>query len=88
MELKILIASIMREQTLNGQVLVPYLIKYKQFEAGINLPTKRKLSRLSDCQVKGDVTIQDILLNSFWIERQPPAKEDKLYNHLTKQFIG
>ena len=86
MELKILIASIMREQTLNGQVLVPYLIKYKQFEAGINLPAKRKFTRLSDCHVKGDVTIP-ILLNSFWIKRQSPAKEDKLYNHLTKQSI-
>ena len=64
----------MREQTLNGQVHVPYPIKYKQFEAGINLPTKRKFSRLSDCQAKGDVTIL-ILLNSFWIERQPPEKK-------------
>ena len=63
----------MREQTLNGQVHVPYPIKYKQFEAGINLPTKRKFSRLRDCQVKGDVTIPT-LLNSFRIERQPPAK--------------
>lgn len=73
----------MREQTLNGQVLVPYLIKYEQFEAGISLPTKRKFSCLSDCQVKGDVIIL-ILLNSFWMERQPPAKEDRLYNYLTK----
>ena len=76
-------ASIMREKTLNGQVLVPYLIKYKQFEAGINLPTNRKFSCLSDCQVEGDMTIP-IRLNSYWIKRQPPAKEDKLYNYFTK----
>ena len=41
----------MREQTLNGQELVLYLIEQEQFEAGINFPAKSVLFVVNNCQV-------------------------------------
>jgi hypothetical protein len=72
-----LYVSIMREQTFNGQVLVLYVIKHEQFETDINLPTKRKIFCLYHFYVKGDVTTPIHFFVSFWIERQPPTKEDR-----------
>ena len=70
-------ASIKREQTLNSQVAIPYLIKHKQFEHDINLPTKREIFNFYHRQVQGDVTSPMHFLVSFWIERQHPVKEDR-----------
>ena len=68
-----------RVQTLDDQVLVPYLIIHKKLEASINLLTEVKFFSLRNCQVKGDVTNFIHFILSFWIERQPPEKKtDKL----------
>ena len=40
-----------REQTLNGQELVLYLIEQEQFEADINFPAKSVLFGVNNCQV-------------------------------------
>ena len=42
-----------RVETLDDQVLVPYLIILKKLEAGINLLTEVKFFSLRNCQVKG-----------------------------------
>ena len=65
-----------REETLNGQVHVPNLIKQEKFEASINLPTERKFFCLCNCQVKGDVTSPNDFRLSSWIEIQPPRKKE------------
>ena len=41
----------MRDQTLNGQELVSYLIEQEQFEADINFPAKSVLFGVNNCQV-------------------------------------
>ena len=41
----------MRDQTLNGQELVTYLIEQEQFEADINFPAKSVLFGVNNCQV-------------------------------------
>ena len=41
----------MREQTLNGQELVSYLIEHEQFEADINFPARSILFSINNCQV-------------------------------------
>lgn len=66
-----------RVQPLDDQVLVPYLIIHKKLEAGINVLTEVKFFGLRNCQVKGDVTNFIHFILFFWIERQPPGKEDR-----------
>ena len=41
----------MREQTLNGQELLSYLIEQEQFEADINFPARSILFSINNCQV-------------------------------------
>ena len=41
----------MREQTLNGQELVSYLIEQEQFEADIDFPAESVLFGVNNCQV-------------------------------------
>ena len=45
-----------RVETLDDQVLVPYLVIHQKLEASINLLTEVKFFSLRNCQVKGDVT--------------------------------
>ena len=42
-----------RVQTLDDQVLVPYLVIHQKLEASINLLTEVKFFSLRNCQVKG-----------------------------------
>ena len=63
-----------REQTLNGQELVLYLIEQEQFVADIDFPAESVLFGVNNCQVNWDVTTSIHFLVSFRINRQPPAK--------------